>query len=403
MTQTTITLNGKALAADVPARTHLADFIREHAGLTGTHLGCEHGICGACTVEIDGEIARSCITFAAACDGAAVRTIEGFDSDPVMVLLRQAFTEEHGLQCGYCTPGMLIAARDLIRRGAATTERDVRIAMSGNLCRCTGYAGIVRAIMRVLSEELSLPSNELPNRAVPLGPVGSLSKQAQTEAGNTSLPAGETRPISAPAHRAPGARKRIHVVTQAPRDLNGKTVLSQSFVLPHACSTVWSKMRDLASLVDCLPGARLTKTSPDGSFEGTVTLSFGPIAPSFSGRGRFSASDADLSGEVEGAGREQRGTSNATGRMTFKLSPEGGDATRVSTEITYKLTGPLAQFARPSLVTGVLSEIGSAFASNLDRTLSGELGATLVERKLSVWSVLRALLQSWITRLFKRF
>ncbi len=146
MTSTTITLNDRTVQAEAAPRTHLADFIRENAGLTGTHLGCEHGICGACTVEIDGEIARSCITFAVACEGASVRTIEGFDDDPLMARLRKAFTEEHALQCGFCTPGMLIAARDLIQRGVARTEHEIRVAMSGNLCRCTGYAGIVAAI-----------------------------------------------------------------------------------------------------------------------------------------------------------------------------------------------------------------------------------------------------------------
>src|ERR1700722_12499185 len=175
MTATSMTLNGKLAAADIPPRTHLADFIREHAGLTGTHLGCEHGICGACTVEIDGGIARSCITFAAACDGAAIRTIEDFDDDPLMIRLRRAFTEEHALQCGYCTPGMLIAARDLVRRRAAATESEIRVAMSGNLCRCTGYAGIVRAISRVLSEEL-IPAVVSPHGgAEPLGPVVSFA------------------------------------------------------------------------------------------------------------------------------------------------------------------------------------------------------------------------------------
>src|SRR5215475_8930848 len=141
MTVTSLTVNGRAITADIPPRTHLADFIREYGGFTGTHLGCEHGICGACTVEIDGQIARSCITLAVSCDGASIRTIEGFDNDTLMARLRQAFQESHALQCGYCTPGMLIAAHDLVRRRAAKTEREIRTAMSGNLCRCTGYAG----------------------------------------------------------------------------------------------------------------------------------------------------------------------------------------------------------------------------------------------------------------------
>ena len=145
-------VNGEAVSAGVTPRTHLADMLREDLGLTGTHIGCEHGVCGACTVEIDGEIARSCITYAVVCEGAQVRTIEGFDDDALMGRLRAAFTAEHALQCGYCTPGMLIAARDLVRRKGKLSAAEIREAMSGNLCRCTGYVGIIRAIERVMAE-----------------------------------------------------------------------------------------------------------------------------------------------------------------------------------------------------------------------------------------------------------
>ena len=145
-----LTVNGEPLRAEVEPRTHLADFLRESQGLTGTNLGCEHGVCGACTLEIDGAPARSCITFAVACDGASVRTIEGFEDDAVMAELRAAFTAEHALQCGYCTPGMLITARDIVTRLPDADEARIRTELSGNLCRCTGYMGIVRAIQRVL-------------------------------------------------------------------------------------------------------------------------------------------------------------------------------------------------------------------------------------------------------------
>ena len=146
-----LTINGEAVQALVEPRTHLADFLRENRGLTGTNLGCEHGVCGACTLEIDGVPARSCITFAVACNGAAVRTIEGFADDPVMAELRAAFTAEHALQCGYCTPGMLVTARDIVTRLPHADEARIRKELSGNLCRCTGYMGIVRAIQRVLA------------------------------------------------------------------------------------------------------------------------------------------------------------------------------------------------------------------------------------------------------------
>ena len=145
-----LTVNGRRVDAEVEPRTSLADYLRESEGLTGTNLGCEHGVCGACTIDIDGAPARSCIAFAVACEGASVRTIEGFHDDPVMERLRAAFTAEHALQCGYCTPGMLVTARDIVTRLPEADEARIRLELSGNLCRCTGYVGIVNAIQAVL-------------------------------------------------------------------------------------------------------------------------------------------------------------------------------------------------------------------------------------------------------------
>lgn len=146
MSKTSITLNGTVVVADVEDRLSLADFVRDHQGLTGTHLACEHGVCGACTIELDGAPARSCITLAVAADGKRVNTIEGFDDDALMDILREAFSEAHGLQCGFCTPGMLITIRDMIQRGVCVSEPQIRLALAGNICRCTGYAGIVKAV-----------------------------------------------------------------------------------------------------------------------------------------------------------------------------------------------------------------------------------------------------------------
>jgi carbon-monoxide dehydrogenase small subunit len=146
-----LTVNGRPVTGQVEPRTHLADFLRDHLMLTGTNVGCEHGVCGACTLWIDGAPARSCITYAVACDGADVRTIEGFEDDEVMAALREAFTAEHALQCGYCTPGMLATSRDIVLRLPDADEARVREELSGNLCRCTGYVGIVKAVMSVLA------------------------------------------------------------------------------------------------------------------------------------------------------------------------------------------------------------------------------------------------------------
>ncbi|MGH3494385.1 MAG: (2Fe-2S)-binding protein [Sciscionella sp.] len=142
---TTLTVNGTQREVVAPARTSLADLLRERLNLTGTHLGCEHGVCGACTVLLDGVPVRSCITLAASCDQREVTTIEGM-SGPVIDAVREAFSAQHGLQCGFCTPGMLIAVTDILRRHPAVTREEAALELGGNICRCTGYVGILRAI-----------------------------------------------------------------------------------------------------------------------------------------------------------------------------------------------------------------------------------------------------------------
>jgi aerobic-type carbon monoxide dehydrogenase small subunit (CoxS/CutS family) len=152
MTAIRVRINGSEVADDVPPRLSLADFLRERRNLTGTHLACEHGVCGACTVLVDGDPARSCLTLAVACDERAVETIEGFGGDPVIAALRRTFHENHALQCGFCTPAMLITARDLILRRRAGSDREIRDGLAGNICRCTGYTNIVTAIFEAAKE-----------------------------------------------------------------------------------------------------------------------------------------------------------------------------------------------------------------------------------------------------------
>lgn len=156
-TRIDLDVNGRRYALEIEDRTHLADALRDHCGLTATHIGCEHGVCGACTVEIDGTPQRSCLQSAVRFVGKAVRTLEAFDDDAVMAQLRGAFTAEHALQCGYCTPGMLMTARDIVLRLPDADEARIQEELAGNLCRCTGYIGIVRAIQRVLRERRGQP------------------------------------------------------------------------------------------------------------------------------------------------------------------------------------------------------------------------------------------------------
>jgi carbon-monoxide dehydrogenase small subunit len=146
-----ITVNGVRREAEVEPRTLLVDFIRDHLGLTGTKIGCDTSQCGACTIHLDGEAVKSCTVLAVQADGSAVRTIEGIGAVGALHPLQEAFWEQHGLQCGFCTPGMIMTALELFERGGEASDDEIRHALAGNLCRCTGYENIVRAVRAAAS------------------------------------------------------------------------------------------------------------------------------------------------------------------------------------------------------------------------------------------------------------
>jgi aerobic-type carbon monoxide dehydrogenase small subunit (CoxS/CutS family) len=147
---TEMTVNGTRVRRRIPARQHLVDFLREELGLTGSHIGCEHGVCGACTVRVNGDIVRGCLMLAVQANGCEVETVEGLSDSKELAALQKAFHEKNALQCGFCTPGMLMAAQDLARRKKRCSRDEIRAHISGNYCRCTGYQAIVDAIESVL-------------------------------------------------------------------------------------------------------------------------------------------------------------------------------------------------------------------------------------------------------------
>jgi carbon-monoxide dehydrogenase small subunit len=150
----TLTVNGTQVSRRVAPRQHLADFLRDELGLTGSHVGCEHGVCGACTLRVDGEIVRGCLMLAVQANGCRVETIEGLSDSKELAPLQKAFHERNALQCGFCTPGMLMAAQDLVRQGNKVSREQIRAHISGNYCRCTGYQAIVDAIEEVMQTEV---------------------------------------------------------------------------------------------------------------------------------------------------------------------------------------------------------------------------------------------------------
>jgi aerobic-type carbon monoxide dehydrogenase small subunit (CoxS/CutS family) len=153
----TLNVNGKPHTADVETRVHLADFLRQALGLTGTHLGCEHGVCGACTIIVDRRAVRSCLMLAVQADGAEIETVESLGSTDALSPLQKAFSAHQGLQCGFCTPGMLMSLEAFLRDNPRPTAAEIREAISGNICRCTGYQGIVEAALAAAAERGSAP------------------------------------------------------------------------------------------------------------------------------------------------------------------------------------------------------------------------------------------------------
>jgi aerobic carbon-monoxide dehydrogenase small subunit len=205
MTKVSLTVNGGVLSAEVEPRTHLADLLRETHNLTGTHIGCEHGVCGACTLLVDDVPIRSCITFAVACENAKVATTEGLDEDEIARELRAAFMAHHALQCGYCTPGMIVSARDVVPRMDASSEHDIRVAMSGNLRRCTGYVGIVGAVQSVLSDRRTRGVEAVPRRRPRAIGAGRIWARRRNARGRHTDPCSQRRSGRPTCHRGGGS------------------------------------------------------------------------------------------------------------------------------------------------------------------------------------------------------
>jgi aerobic carbon-monoxide dehydrogenase small subunit len=375
-----LTVNGVAVVEAVEPRLNLADLLRERLGLTGTHVRCEQGACGACTLLLDGEPARSCITYAVLCEGAQITTIEGLEDDPIMVALRRAFTAEHGLQCGFCTPGMLITARDIVSRLPEADERRIRLELSGNLCRCTGYVGIVRAIRRVLQEVRSGALAAAASERRKLGPVG--SGRADPAGGNASL-----------ARVAPIGKDEGPVLDEADLGLAGKKPnieIRQSFVIARPQAEVWSFLDDIARVVPCMPGATLSAVRGD-RLRGQLAIKLGPIAATFDGEARVVRDAATQRGMILGAGRDRLGASRASGELEYQLRPEqGGAATRLDITVRALLLGPLAQFGRSGIVSDLAARITDMFARNLERRMAGVPDAADEATALRAGSLLSA-------------
>lgn len=393
-----IQVNGRSFRREAEPRMHLGDFLRDELRLTGTHLGCEHGVCGACTVLVDGQPTRSCITFAVACEGREVTTIEGYDDDAVMRLLRPAFTRHHALQCGFCTPGMLTTARDIVLRLPEADEARVRLELAGNLCRCTGYQGIVDAILDVLEQQRATPDAQIETLRQRLNAPQKTAVTHAKTAGQTALPSGPPgKPPTADAAAAVDMAE-VDPVAMARAKAKGHAI-EVHFDVPYPVNQVWEFMGDLPAVASCLPGA--TIDSHEGEkLRGTIAIKFGPMSAAFVGAARLERDDAAKRAVLRGAGQDSLSKSRTQGDIAYRLEALSADNTRVHVDMVYALQGPLAQFSRSGLVKDFVRRMVADFGKQITRRLGGQTGASnapqpTVSMAAMMWSVLWGRIRSW--------
>ena len=433
-----LTVNGRSVEAVVEPRMHLADLVRDVLHLTGTHLGCEHGVCGACTVLIDGVPARSCIAYAIACDGADVRTIEGFDDDPLMRALRHAFTRHHALQCGYCTPGVLITAHDIIRRLPGADEARVREELSGNLCRCTGYVGIVEAVRSVLAAATAreggvngsrtdphAPSHATGHRSTapgphPAGPSSGPDSGGETRSSSTRVGGASARvdtpspmPLHSPRARGPRNASDADWANTTPaadppprmstRHASGTSTTDGSRIeisIAIAPDSLWHVLKDITTVVHCIPGATLASPPNADPLYLDMTVAIGPMRARFEGNAHVAFDDRRHEATIDGSGHDARSRSTGEGRIDLAVRPseDGGSILRL--RLRYTLKGPLAQFSRGAVVDAVFHQLLERFAENLVSTALGkEVDAS---PPAAGFSLMATAFRRWLRRWLKR-
>ncbi|WP_341668795.1 xanthine dehydrogenase family Fe-S subunit [Alcaligenes sp. SDU_A2] len=359
MAEISIQINGRKQSHQAEARTHLGDFIREKSRLTGTNLSCEHGVCGACTVLVDGRPVRSCITFAGACEGHEVRTVEGYDDDPIMLRLRSAFSEHHALQCGFCTPGMLATSRDIVLRLPEADEARVRIELSGNICRCTGYQGITAAILSVLQALREQPDDQV--QALRAAVVQHV-QQDWTQGGFVTFEADQEEVSTVES-----------VAADAGSGEKGKgQAIQGGFDAGFPAAQVWAFMTDLPQVAACLPGA-VIESQEGASVQGKIAIKFGPMSAAFKGHATLERDEAHRTAVLRGEGVDSLSQSRARGDVQYQVTAQGETGSRVSVELVYALQGPLAQFSRSGLVQDFVRRMIAEFGKNVNLRLEKPL------------------------------
>ncbi|MCE3555003.1 2Fe-2S iron-sulfur cluster-binding protein [Pseudonocardia sp. RS11V-5] len=346
LAEVTLTVNGTETTVAVPARMHLADVLRERLGLTGTHLGCEHGVCGMCTVLVDGEAARACLLFAVQCDGAEVVTVEGLGTADDQHPLQRAFSAHHGLQCGFCTPGMLMSSYDLLANPPGETGEGPAEQMSGVLCRCTGYRGILAAVADVAE-------------SCPDGPPPPRNCGARTLVGRSAVP-----PVTGSGTVAGG----VPEVPEEIREPGGapSATVTVASTLRSPVEEVWRVLADFDRLARCLPGAQLVETLDGDRYRGRATVALGPVRLAFEGLAQVVERDPKAHRMRVLAQGADTGGSATRAVIRLAVDPaDGGALLRADADL--HLSGRIAQFGR-ALAGDVGRRMFEQFAEAVDET-----------------------------------
>jgi aerobic-type carbon monoxide dehydrogenase small subunit (CoxS/CutS family)/carbon monoxide dehydrogenase subunit G len=375
-----LVVNGKEKVLQAEARTQVCELLREDLNLTGTHVGCEQGVCGACTIMVNGKPQRSCISFAGDIDQSEIRTVEGFDQDEVMEALRSAFSRHHALQCGFCTPGMLITSYDIVTRMGEVDSATIRKELSGNICRCTGYVGIVEAIEEVAKGR----------RPVVVG------KSIWAGVKNLSAVPANNAPIvqrSDPASPAPSVGAKVDAQSK-----KGWNSLEKRLEVAFSADQVWQKMSDVRGVAACIPGAEIT-TLEGESLSGKMNVALGPMKVSFNGDGSFTLDHSARKGRLLGAGKDSGSGSAASGEVDWSVEPVDEGRSVIVVGLAWRLSGRLAQFSRGGLVLDIINRLATVFVENLEASLRGEDGPPKAVKSLSIMALLWAAIRD---RLFGR-
>lgn len=370
-------VNGRPATVHVAPRVTLADALRDHLGLTGTHLGCEHGVCGLCTVLVDGDAARACLMLACQVDGSEILTVEGMGTPSDLHPLQQSFGSHHALQCGFCTPGQIMSAYDLLTADEQPKEDELPDQLSGVLCRCTGYRNIVDAVAdvaRTYPDGVPGPRNcGQPEPRLPRATLGGAGEPMELEQAHTGGP-GE---IAVPAGE-PTAVVTVDTVAEEPID------------------RIWAIIEDTSTLAGCLPGAEIIEDFGDEQYKGRMRVSLGPVRLAFLGDVRILERDEE-SHRVKVIGQAADASSGDVAAVVDLVAePQGDGRTALRAVAELHMVGRIAQFGR-GLVNDVSRDMFQQFAGNIEAAARGE--APTEARPASALSMAMTLVRSRVKAL----